>query len=321
MLEDLDFAAGDRSDVDPLDHREIAEEDEELAELVKAKKELMARMLIASRGGTQIRMPGEDEVALKEDMDDDDEYDEAADREALWHQAGLEDGELDDLLADAEADYSSDEEPSARPKKSKKEKKSKANGRGESDKKKKAKKSKVPMEEETDELDEPAQPQYAFAPLEEPTFVSAQKSKSKGKSTRQDDILGDPTALDDADATDKERRKRSLQFHTSKIASTSARRNAARAQRLGGDEDLPYRDRQAARDAALRKNSQAAVGADLDGSDFTEKDRKRAREVRGEEEDGGDDDGEDYYDLVKRRKTAKEEAKAAAHEEYQEAKL
>lgn len=325
MLEDLDFAAGERSDVDPLEDGERTEEEEELAELIKSKKELMARMMIASGSGHSVPgMPG-DEDDDQED-DDDEPYDEVEDMESLWHQAGLEDGELDDLLADAGAD----DEPAKDVAKLKKAKKSKKSQRDaapddevEKKKKKKSKKAKAVEDvEPLEDLDGAVATKPAFAPLEEPAFVSAKKTKSKGRSTGADDILGDPTALDDADATDKERRKRSLQFHTSKIASTSARRTAARAQRLGGDEDLPYRDRQAARDAALRKNSQAAVGADLDGSEFSEKDKKRAREVREEDvDDGGDDDGEDYYDLVKRRKTAKDEAKAAAHDEYTASKL
>ena len=314
MLEDLDFAAGENSDIDPLEGGERTDEDEELAELMKAKKELMAKMMIASQRGEG--MP---------EGDDDDEvegwYDEEEDMENLWHQAGLEDGELDGLLADAD---DSDEEE-----KPKKKKKSEKSGRKdkEAKKEKKDKKSKKSKKAEISEIDlaeldedEPETNGHAFAPLEEPVFTSARKSKKSDRS-HSDDILGDPTALNDADATDKERRKRSLQFHTSKIASTSARRAAARNQRLGGDEDIPYKDRQAARDAALRKNSQGGVGEDLDGSEWTEKDKKRAREVR-EEEGGSDgDDGDDYYDLVKRRKTEKKEAKEAAHEDYQAAKL
>lgn len=314
MLEDLDFAAGEDSDIDPLEGDEKTEEDVELAELMKAKKELMARMQIASGSGMEVMPDGEDE-----DEDEEAYYDEEEDMENLWHQAGLEDGELDDLLADADADEEEQEAPAK--KSSKKDKKKK---KASSEKSKKPK-SKVLDEEDLDQdAEETSKPAHSFTPLEEPTFVSSKKTKSRDKAARNDDILGDPTALNEADATDKERRKRSLQFHTSKIASTSARRAAARASRLGGDEDLPYRDRQAARDAALRKNSMADAreGEDLDGSEWTEKDKKRAREVREEDgDDAGEDDGEDYYDLVKRRKTAKAEAKAAAHEDYQAAKL
>ena len=317
MLEDLDFAAGENSDIDPLEGGEPTDEDAELAELMKAKKELMAKMMIATERGKG--MP------VGDDDDDEEEgwYDEQEDMENLWQQAGLEDGELDGLLADAN---DSDEEAPKKKKKSKSEKSGKKDNEAKKEKKdKKKKKSKTAEVSEIDlaslEEDQPTTNGHAFAPLEEPAFASAKKSKKSERTSNSDDILGDPTALNDADATDKERRKRSLQFHTSKIASTSARRTAARNQRLGGDEDIPYKDRQAARDAALRKNSQAAVGEDLDGSEWTEKDKKRAREVRDEEAGSDGSDGDDYYDLVKRRKTEKKEAKEAAHEEYQASKL
>jgi len=318
MLEDLDFAAGENSDIDPLEGGERTDEDAELAELMRAKKEMMARMMIATQGGQN--MPaGQDAVEEAEGW-----YDEEEDMEKLWHQAGLEDGELDDLLADADGSDSEEEKPKKKKseKSGKKDKEAKKEKKDKKDKKKKSKKVEIP-ELDLEDLDdvEPSTNGHAFAPLEEPAFASAKKSEKSERTSNSDDILGDPTSLNDADATDKERRKRSLQFHTSKIASTSARRAAARNQRLGGDEDIPYKDRQAARDAALRKNSQASVGEDLDGSEWTEKDKKRAREVREEEAGSDGDDGDDYYDLVKRRKTEKKEAKEAAHEEYQAAKL
>lgn len=333
MLEDLDFAAGESSDVDPLEDGERTEEDEELAHLMKnSKAGIMMQQIAASKGGAGMMagvMNGDEK-----DEDDDGEgwYDEEEDMQNLWHTAGLEDGELDDLLADVGAEDAEEEAEMDKKSKAKKEKRSKESKKDKKDKKekkeKKEKKSKASViEADSDDIsmdgDEDASPAHQFAPLEEPAFFSAsKKSKSKDRTTASDDILGDPTALNEADATDKERRKRSLQFHTSKIASTSARRAAARAQRLGGDEDIPHRDRQAARDAALRRNSQGGVGEDLDGSEWTEKDKKRAREVRDEDGDDADgDDGDDYYDLVKRRKTDKQEAKEAAHDEYRAAKL
>jgi U3 small nucleolar RNA-associated protein 3 len=89
---------------------------------------------------------------------------------------------------------------------------------------------------------------------------------------------------------------------------------------------VPYRDRQKARDAALRKNSASAQdgGEDLDGGEWSESDKKRAREVREEPvDDGPEDDGGagEYYDLVKRRKTEKIAEKEAAHDAWQADKL
>ena len=292
MLEELDFAAGSVSDIDPIAASRAAaleadddEDDDDKAEMIQAKRELIMRMLAASGNGVGI-MPG--------DEDDDD-----LDVGGLWQKEGLDDGELDDLLADAEANGEAPKRKRIAPRGRKSKKGIKNN--------------KLQVMESATQL--------CFTHLAEPTFVSTKKKSTPWERVKDMDvdILGDPTALNDADAADKERRKKSLRFHTSKIASTSARRAAARAQRLGGDEDVPYRDRHA---AALRRSGKAAEGEALDDSDFTDGDKKRAREVREENGDAeGGDDVEGYYDLVKRRRTDAKAAKAAAHEEFQAAKL
>lgn len=295
-LEDLDFAAGSVSDkgpelfVRPGEEGWDDEEDpEEMAQLLASKRELMARMNEASGMG----LPS-----------DEDEIDEEEDANQLWHTAGLEDGELSALLQDAQ------------------EQGQRKRTRGK--KGKKGKKAPVPISPSDSEESDDETPAASFTPIAEPSFISSKKSK-KSKSAKVpksgaiEDVYGDADELDLADAADKERRKRSLRFHTSKIAATAARRTAAKNRRLGGDDDIPYRDRQAARDAALRKNAPKGTGGeDLDGGEWTDADRKRAREVRDEVADE-DDDG--YYDLVKRRKTEKEDAKRDAHEAYREAKL
>ena len=151
--------------------------------------------------------------------------------------------------------------------------------------------------------------------LEEPEFVPASTSKraQPSKSVFEHEDMGDLTELSAAEQAERSAKKRSLRFHTSKIAATSARRNAAREARLQGDEDVPYKNRQAARDAALQRNStKGAAGEDLDGEDWSEKDKKRAREAMDE------DDGDDYYEQVKRRRTYEKEAKQQAHDDARE---
>lgn len=321
MLEDLDFAAGS-DDGDPLLTAEeraalLAEADEEEDdELVISKKELIQRMLASG-------------------------YDEK-DAEDLWHSQGLEDGELEGLLADREDSESasdeddepelsaSDEEAVQKIKKVKKVKKrvrvrkpkdevALVDGHGKREARKKGKKAATSA---------PTAKTNGFIPLTEPTFVSSRKSTTSAKRPFDDeDTLGDPTSLSEADATDKDRRKKSLRFHTSRIAATSARRAAARAQRLGGDEDLPRRDKKAARDAALRKNGPIGDGGeDLGvGEDETPEVRGKKGKKRDLEEGGdGDGDADDtngYYELVKRRKTEAKEAKLAEHEALQASKL
>jgi len=263
----------------------------------------------------------EDELDGIQEMEDDDfeDFDDS------WKGAGLDEDELAGLLADADEDEDMSEEEEVAPVKAKKVKTKSTK----EDKKAKAKTTEDGKKKRVRKAKEPApEPIANFTPLAEPSFYSSKKSKSPRTLSADDDTLGDATSLLDADASDKERRTKSLRFHTSKIASTSNRRAAARQQRLGGDEDVPYRDRQKARDAALRKNSSAAAqegGEDLDGGEWSESDKKRAREVRdevGEDDAGGDDDGAgEYYDLVKRRKTEKIEEKEAAHEARQAEKL
>ena len=281
MLEDLDFAADSDSEGGPIlavtDGEDGEDDVEELMDVMRDKRALFARM------------QGEGE---EEEADD------------LWRKAGLEDGELEALLADAE-----NEEIGGIGEEIQKGKK-KRRGRG------KDKKDSVA----------PAK-NGVFAPLVEPAFVSSAPKNASMQidSDEDDDALGDPTSLADADASDKERRKRSLRFHTSKIAATSARRSAARTQRLGGDEDVPYRDHKAARDAALWKNG--SQGTDGEGLEPVE--RKRARDVSNEAGDDGDGDGdgdvdkdaEGYYNLVKRRRTKEKSEKEAEHQAVQAAKL
>lgn len=275
MLEDLDFDAAsiDGEDEDEEDAEGLDDEEDE--DVVTGKAELMAR-LVGTTG-----------------MDWDD-------ADVIWEGGELEDGELDDLREDAAGELSDEDDDLDMEEEEEEE---------EIPKKKSAQKEK---KEKKDKSTGPSSKKSKFA-LEEPEFVPSGKNKQAARSrSDDDDAFGDATVLSAADSADKSAKKRSLRFHTSKIAATSARRAAAREARLGGDDDIPYRSKQAARDAVLQRNSAAGDGGeDLDGSEWSEKDRKRAREVMEAEDAVEADDG--YYDLVKKRKT---EAKQAKKEEY-----
>jgi U3 small nucleolar RNA-associated protein 3 len=277
MLEDLDFDAAsiDGEDEDEEDAEGLDDEEDE--DVVTGKAELMAR-LVGTTG-----------------MDWDD-------ADVIWEGGELEDGELDDLREDAAGELSDEDDDLDMEEEEDEEEE-------EIPKKKSAKKEK---KEKKDKSTGPSSKKSKFA-LEEPEFVPSGKNKQAARSrSDDDDAFGDATVLSAADSADKSAKKRSLRFHTSKIAATSARRAAAREARLGGDDDIPYRSKQAARDAVLQRNSAAGDGGeDLDGSEWSEKDRKRAREVMEAEDAVEADDG--YYDLVKKRKT---EAKQAKKEEY-----
>ena len=159
------------------------------------------------------------------------------------------------------------------------------------------------------------QPVGPIFDLVEPQFVSSKSSSSHEPLVNDTDAYGEMTALHFADLADKSVRKRSLRFHTSKIDSTSARRQGARNQALGGDDDLPYRQRKKGKDAQLVKeavkNLNNQGGDDLDDED-PEPPRVGEKRSR-QDEDEADPDG--YYELVKKKSKEKKEKKKAEYEE------
>lgn len=159
------------------------------------------------------------------------------------------------------------------------------------------------------------QPVGPIFDLVEPQFVSSKSSSSHEPLADDADAYGEMTALHFADLADKSVRKKSLRFHTSKIDSTSARRQGARNQALGGDDDLPYRQRKKEKDAQLVKeavkNLNNQGGDDLDDED-PEPPRVGEKRSR-QDEDEADPDG--YYELIKKKSKEKKEKKKAEYEE------
>ncbi|WVW84972.1 hypothetical protein I302_107008 [Kwoniella bestiolae CBS 10118] len=329
MLEDLDFAAGSVSDgAFTLHPRMGLGDDETDEELKEGKLELLKRM-----------------QDLNGDEDDEDGWedeDDMEDGDDLWGKEGLEEGELEALLQDAEDDEEANElremiklSEKAR----KKGKKAKAVEEDDLDmdldldevapKSKNDKSKKKSKKDKSSSKTEDIPTKATFTPLAEPEFFSGtSSSSSKNKPVYDElDVLGDPTVLGSADYEDKQTRKRSLAFHTSKINSTLARREQGRQNRMGGDEDLPYRDKRKARDDALKRSqTNQSVGEDLedlDGEVEAEKPKSKSKSKRTrDDEDAQEDDGEeDYYDLVKRRRKEEKDAKEAEHEAYEAEKL
>ncbi|KAJ6584841.1 Sas10 C-terminal domain-containing protein [Mycena capillaripes] len=195
--------------------------------------------------------------------------DELLDAEQLWkldQLQGLDKGELQDLLQDAET--MSEPEVEVRPKKKRK----------------------------TSAL-------LPVFDLVEPVFTSSTEAHQRTDSST--DAYGEATSLQHADAADKSARRKTLRFHTSKIESASARRQGARNNAVGGDDDIPYRDtrKQTPKVAASNRGQ---GGQDLDESDPHPQMR-----------DAEDADG--YYELVKRKSKEKKEHKKAEYEAAQEA--
>ncbi|WRT68042.1 uncharacterized protein IL334_005017 [Kwoniella shivajii] len=314
MLEDLDFAAGSVSDGAFALHPRVGlGEDETDEELKEGKMELLKRM-----------------QGLNGDEDDEEnEWEDGDDGDDLWGKEGLEEGELEALLADAEEDEADElrEMIKLSEKAKKKGKTPKISKDAEEDvimeepkkEKSKSKKKKAKKDKDTPiaVAEASTKPTSSFTPLAEPEFFSS-SSKSKTPTYDDSDVLGDPTALGSADYADKQSKKRTLAFHTSKINTTLARRAEGRANRMGGDEDIPYRDRRKARDDALKRNqTQQSAGEDLDLDE-----PRPVKRFREESQDAdANDDAEGYYELVKRRRKEEKDAKEAEHEGYEAEKL
>lgn len=328
-----------------------------LARLVKLKQGLAAMddlgLAVEVHDGSSQR----DDTELS---GSDDDIDIDADREALIAAdlsdgsealGELDDGELAELLADEKENFAASAEKtgngsSASPLAAVPSKQ-KANGKGKAkaveplQPHKGAEKNKKSRKRKAGEDTAPPSVLAGLARLEDgpaPDFASSSRKKSKQPaSTFADDeaaeAYGEPTALSASDSADKNARRKSLKFYTGQISSREARRGAAARDRMGGDADIPYRDRERSRTAvtaAAANRAAKASGTDassmaLDGGDWGEADDRDWRDVMGVEKDGhetgGAQDGieDDYYDLVAGSKRAAKKAKKAEYDEMREA--
>lgn len=246
----------------------------------------------------------------QDEDDEDDKYeDEYGEPESetpdLWSilmAKGLESDELADLLMDA------DDKPRKAPKKDKIEVKPPKKKRKTSD-------------------DKNEQPIFD---LVEPDFEAASTSAKKKRSAPADvsstDAFGETTFLQHVDATDKQARKKSLRFHVSRIESATARRQNARINAVGGDDDIPYRERKKEKEQRMEKERQRKAGTlgmggdDLDdvNPEITDASRskKRLRDVDVEDDDDSDTAAvHGYYELVRRQAADKKSKKKIDYEE------
>ncbi|KAI9463799.1 hypothetical protein F5148DRAFT_1276468 [Russula earlei] len=154
--------------------------------------------------------------------------------------------------------------------------------------------------------------------LEEPTFVpSNRRSVSTARIAGEDDAFGDAVVLGTADAADKKARKRTLRFHTSKIESATARRQGARFA-LGGDDDVPYRDRRKEKGARVQREALSGKrgqgGDDLDDIEPQSSGLARGGAGSAEDNESAEESADGYYSLVQRQKREQKESKKLAYE-------
>jgi U3 small nucleolar RNA-associated protein 3 len=152
--------------------------------------------------------------------------------------------------------------------------------------------------------------------LVEPSFPSSSsKPKKSTHTSTPSDAYGDPLSLSSADASDKQARKKSLQFYTAKIQTAAKRRNEGRESRGGGDDDIPYKDAKK-RTKNTETETDQEKKARLDsgvGVALGEKRKRDGDESEGGSEDGGEE-GEGYYDLINSSSKARKQKKKDDYE-------
>ena len=245
------------------------------------------------------------------DIDDEDESlslnlhgeEELLDREQLWKYDqlnGLGAGELDDLLTDAEAFMTSESIPASKSK----------------PKRKAPSTEEPPKKKRKTESNKIATPVFD---LVEPDYIHSKTSSSSSANANSDvaDAYGEATSLAHADQADKSARKKSLRFHTSKIESASARKVGARNNAVGGDDDIPYRERRKEKEARLAREAEKKTKVRGNGGDDLD---NVEPEPLANGEDIEDDEGADeYYELVKKKSKDKKEGKKVEYEEARKA--
>jgi len=119
--------------------------------------------------------------------------------------------------------------------------------------------------------------------------------------------------------------KKSLRFHTAKIESAAGRRERGAKNAMGGDDDIPYKERKKQKEAREAKELQKkGLGEGGDDLNDTEPDavigRAQSKRKRMQEDDGGEDcsGGEEtangYYSLVQKTSKERKEQKQAEYE-------
>ncbi|KAI0274240.1 Sas10 C-terminal domain-containing protein [Russula aff. rugulosa BPL654] len=140
--------------------------------------------------------------------------------------------------------------------------------------------------------------------LEEPTYIPSKHRTSTLT----------PTS---GRTTHKKARRHTLRFHTSKIESASARRQGARLS-LGGDDDVPYRERRKGKEARAQREAQAGKrgqgGDDLDGIEPESLVRAMGKVNVDEDDEDAEESVDGYYSLVQRQKREEKESRKLAYE-------
>ena len=222
---------------------------------------------------------GDDFDESDEDLELEDEDEEVFD--LFNHTKGgkkkkprLESNELQDLLKDAETDIS-DLAPTvngAHPPVRKRKKAVKEPFLDQEEATSEPPKKKQKTDEKDKDSKKPMKPRTPVFDLVEPEFEFSTSNTAPFPSVSDAaDSFGEQTILQSFDAADKKARKKSLRFHTSKIEGAVTRRDKGAKNLLGGDDDIPYKERKKQREIREAKEV-AKKGKGLGGDDLSDGD-------------------------------------------------
>lgn len=264
----------------------------------------------------------DEELGEDEEMMDFDDYDSEGEEEVTDSMlAGLEDDELEALMADMAGDADADM-LIAKVKSVQRAKlglppledEESAFEEQVGDKRKRSSKSEKAARKAQKEADK--KNPLRLVPVLEPLSSSSLRKIAPIPSTSSkpvnDDYL-DPTTLSRTDESDKASKRHTLRFHVSQVHQKQVKRESGGKERVGGDEDLPRRSKERSRREVLKRQEHGgSAGEALDGMEWKEEDREVARSVKSGTK-AGEEEGEEYYDLVKQ---GRQEGKKAKQEKY-----
>ena len=112
--------------------------------------------------------------------------------------------------------------------------------------------------------------------------------------------------IEDIDMEDKQRRKKTLRFYTSKINKAAAKKD----QSYSGDIDVPYKERLFERQQRLLEEARKRGLQKQDNENISDNDNDND----GVNDDEGFEQGDDYYESIKQHKLNKKQSRKSAHE-------
>ena len=145
-----------------------------------------------------------------------------------------------------------------------------------------------------------------------PLDIDALLYQSASESASDSSEFGDETPLTESQLAEKQRKRKSLRFYTSQIAS-KANKRGNKSRDAGGDDDLPYKERNRDRQDRLNKEAEARGRQQADPSnDFGGEDDY-------EDLPGGRDANDEYYATLLDKNAQKKSDKAAKAAAYAKA--